>query len=60
MFTAATCYLVYWPNPFKLQDTDLDRGVARPRNVYAEHGRAATEDAYEYELAGRENTVDAV
>ena len=60
MFTAATCYLVYWPNPFTLKHTDLDRGVARPRNVYGEHETQESETTYGYELAGMENAIDTV
>ncbi|KAJ3557418.1 hypothetical protein NM688_g1485 [Phlebia brevispora] len=60
MCTAATCYLIYWPNPFTLQESDMIRGVARPRSVYEESSTARTENAYDYELAGMEHAAETV
>ncbi len=50
-FTAATCYLIYWPNPFTSQG---------PRYVYNRLVTDRPEGNYEYELAGIEHADGTV
>ena len=58
--TSAICYLIYWHNPLTLHQSDLDRGAARPRNVYGESGISRAGREYEYELAGVEHATETV
>lgn len=51
---SGTCYLIYWPNPFKMQDVTANRTTSRPRYVYGENSTRTSSDRYDYELAGME------
>ncbi|KAI0701474.1 phosphatidic acid phosphatase type 2/haloperoxidase [Cytidiella melzeri] len=55
-FTAATCYFIYWPNPFVPQVNPAIRQVLRPRQVYGEVNTRALTDDYGYELTRVEQT----
>ncbi|KAI0769202.1 lipid phosphate phosphatase 1 [Irpex lacteus] len=62
IFTAGTCYLIYWPNPFVAQDYSAARVLSRPRHVYGDFNgtRTSAADDYGYELAGVERTETVV
>ncbi|KAI0091500.1 lipid phosphate phosphatase 1 [Irpex rosettiformis] len=59
--TAGTCYLIYWPNPFTVQDHSAVRHLSRPRHVYGElSGTRTVADDYGYELANVERAEATV
>ncbi|KAI0339631.1 lipid phosphate phosphatase 1 [Trametopsis cervina] len=59
--TAATCYLIYWPNPFWSQEaSSFGLQSSQPRNVYEQNGTRTVANEYGYELAGVEQAEASV
>ena len=59
-FTAATAYLVFWPNPFTLDVSTATRNASRARAVYGPDNTGSSRREYDYELAGVDHAGEPV